>query len=150
VRRRVADSIRERGVFIDTSAFLALVATNDSRHLQAKRILDRLRERRYYLYTTKYVIYESHAGILSDVGQNEARLFLAGMARTATRVVRVTGVDEDRARQLIDRQTDKEYSLCDATSFAVMKRLGLVLAFAFDDHFRQAGLSTPLDYEDWP
>ena len=39
---------------------------------------------------------------------------------------------------LLDR-SDKTYSYTDATSFAVMERLGLKTAFAFDPHFRQHG-----------
>ena len=148
--QRIAGSIRERGVFVDTSAFLALIASNDSRHLQDTQVLDRLQRNQHYLYTIKYVIYESHAGILSDVGVDEARAFLRGMARTAARIERVSGTDEDQSRQLVYHHTDKEYSLCDATSFVVMKRLGLALAFSLDEHFTQAGFSPPLDYEEWP
>jgi hypothetical protein len=32
---------------------------------------------------------------------------------------------------------DKAYSLCDAASFVVMKRLGIRKAIAFDRHFRE-------------
>ena len=41
---------------------------------------------------------------------------------------------------MIERNTDKTFSYTDATSFAVMGRLGLKTAFAFDPHFRQFGL----------
>lgn len=150
MEKRFAVSIRERGPFVDTSAFLALVARNDSRHLQAVRLLDRLRVGRNLLYTTKYVVYESHAAVLADAGGGAARQFLLAMANSATRIMRVRGMDEARAREIIFKFADKEYSLCDATSFAVMERLGLRLAFTFDDHFTQHGFSTPLDRGDWP
>lgn len=39
----------------------------------------------------------------------------------------------------VTTQTDKSYSYTDATSFAIMGRLGLRTAFAFDPHFRQFG-----------
>ena len=41
------------------------------------------------------------------------------------------------ARVLVDR--DKTFSYTDACSVAVMERLGLKTAFAFDPHFRQYG-----------
>ena len=52
---------------------------------------------------------------------------------------RVTEDDESRATAIIARHVDKRYSFTDATSFAVMERLGLKNVFAFDPHFRQFG-----------
>ena len=46
-----------------------------------------------------------------------------------------------RALEIIERYQDKEFSLTDATSFAVMERLGIEAAFAFDADFRQFGLT---------
>lgn len=56
-------------------------------------------------------------------------------------IVRVGLEDEKRARDIISRYDDKEFSLTDATSSAVMERLGISSAFAFDQHFTQYGLS---------
>ena len=49
--------------------------------------------------------------------------------------------DEKRAKEIIARYKDKTFSYTDATSFALMERLGLEAAFAFDAHFRQYGFS---------
>jgi predicted nucleic acid-binding protein len=54
-------------------------------------------------------------------------------------VVRVDERDEFRARQILQHHRDKDYSLTDATTFAIMERLGIVEAFSFDRHFRQYG-----------
>jgi predicted nucleic acid-binding protein len=51
----------------------------------------------------------------------------------------VTPDDEAAAREIVRKYTDKTFSYTDATSFAVMERLGLRTAFAFDPHFRQYG-----------
>lgn len=58
--------------------------------------------------------------------------------------------DEENARTLILQRRDKSYSLCDAISFSVMERFGLYPAFAYDDHFRQHGFSTPIRQREWP
>jgi predicted nucleic acid-binding protein len=56
------------------------------------------------------------------------------------RVLRVRPADERRAREILERFDDKEFSYVDATSFAVMERSGIPAAFTFDDDFRQFGL----------
>jgi predicted nucleic acid-binding protein len=58
-------------------------------------------------------------------------------------IVRVTPEDEAKAREITYRYDDKDFSLTDATSFAVMERLGIRAAFTFDRDFRQYGLDVP-------
>jgi predicted nucleic acid-binding protein len=55
-------------------------------------------------------------------------------------IERVTAEDEVRARDVLRRYEDKDFSYVDATSFAVMERLRIREAFAFDPHFVQYGL----------
>jgi len=47
--------------------------------------------------------------------------------------------DHIQAVQLLRQRRDKSYSLCDAMSFVVMRRLGLNRVAAFDEHSRQFG-----------
>jgi predicted nucleic acid-binding protein len=123
---------------------------DDSYHAHAVGVVERLRAARRRLITTKYVVYETHAGVLAAAGREAARQFLSDLAHSSTRLARVTGDDEVLARNIVFRFQDKDYSLCDAASFAVMERLGITIAFTYDDHFRQYGFSTPLDYDGWP
>ena len=58
-------------------------------------------------------------------------------------VVRVSMRDERRARAIVAQYSDKDFSLTDAMSFAVMERLGIGAAFTLDDHFAQYGF-TPM------
>jgi predicted nucleic acid-binding protein len=41
--------------------------------------------------------------------------------------------------QFFQRYRDKEFSFTDRTSFALMERMRITTAFAFDIHFRQYG-----------
>ncbi len=55
-------------------------------------------------------------------------------------MVRAEEVDEDAARAIIYRYTDKDFTFADAVSFAVVKRLRVGKAFTFDGHFGQYGV----------
>ena len=86
---------------------------------------------------TNFIVAECHALSLARLGARLARNWLLSNIWV---VERVTADDEAMARDIIRKYTDKTFSYTDATSFAVMDRLGLRTAFAFDPHFRQYGL----------
>lgn len=56
-------------------------------------------------------------------------------------MVRVSEDDEKKAWEIILRFEDKALSYVDATSFAVMEKMGIKESFAFDRHFEQYGLN---------
>jgi predicted nucleic acid-binding protein len=73
---------------------------------------------------------------LSRLSAEIARRWLLG---NVWPVERVTEEDESKAVAIVGRYADKTFSYTDATSFAVMERLGLKTAFAFDPHFTRYG-----------
>lgn len=54
-------------------------------------------------------------------------------------MLRVTLGDERRAREILLKYIDKDFSYVDATTFALMERLNIQVCFAFDVHFEQFG-----------
>ncbi len=72
-------------------------------------------------------------------GRRFGLAFLESLRSGTTSVVRVEEGDEERAFVIITRYQDKDFSMTDATSFAVMERLNLHWAFSFDSDFRQYG-----------
>lgn len=123
-------------VFIDTSAIFALLDRSDANHAAARRTLQQLGQRRVQPVLTNFIVAESHALALSRLGADVARRWLLA---NAWPVERVAEDDESKARTIVAGHTDTTYSYTDATSFAVMERLGVREAFAFDPHFRQYG-----------
>ena len=85
------------------------------------------------------MIAETHALILRREGRIAARSALRILDATIT-IVHVSEADEVAGRAILDRYADKDFSLTDAINFAVMDRLRLRTAFAFDRHFAQYGL----------
>lgn len=124
-------------VLVDTSAVFALLDRSDKWHEAAKTTLISLNTRRVEPLLTNFIVAECHALALSRIGAEVARNWLL---RNVWPVERVSADDEAQAVDIISQYTDKTYSYTDATSFAVMKRLGIRKAFAFDPHFRQYGL----------
>jgi predicted nucleic acid-binding protein len=74
--------------------------------------------------------------MLNRLGHFIARQWLV---KNVWRVDAVSAVDEQIAVEIISHHADKEYSYTDATSFAIMERLGIRRAFSFDRHFEQYG-----------
>ena len=123
-------------LLVDTSAVYALIDRDDSYHRKAVSLLRSLPRRGLTPLLTNFIVAESHALLLSRVGAGVARDWLL---RQIWPMERITPEDEEKAREIIRRYTDKSFSYTDATSFAVMERLGIKEAFAFDPHFRQYG-----------
>jgi predicted nucleic acid-binding protein len=123
-------------VLVDTSAVYALLDRSDACHKAAKDSLEGFKKARSEPFLTNFIVAECHALALTRLGAALARNWLLSNVWT---VERVTPDDETQAREIIRKYADKSFSYTDATSFAVMERLGLRTAFAFDPHFRQYG-----------
>lgn len=130
---------RRRRVLLDTSGYFALADRRDDHHEEAQAILTTLASVRWQGFTTNYVVAETHALLLNRLNRQIALRFLQQLDRGGTTIVRVNHRDEQRARAIIVRYDDKDFSLTDATSFAVMERLRIGVAFSFDRDFAQYG-----------
>jgi predicted nucleic acid-binding protein len=128
-------------VFIDTSAYFALVNAGDAHHDESETIFRRLASDRDELYTSNFVIAETHGLLINRIGRQPAAAFLHEVDASTTHRVRVTSADERRAREILAQFADKDFSLVDATSFAVMQRLHIARALSFDEHFMQFGFT---------
>ena len=126
---------------MDTSAYFALLDTDDANHQQARTLSARLIAESWRLFTTSFVLAETHALLSNRLSQQIATRFLRDMEHSPTTLLWVTPRDVERARAIIYQYDDKDFSLTDAASFAVMERLRIPAAFTFDRHFAQYGLT---------
>jgi predicted nucleic acid-binding protein len=129
-----------RRIFVDSGAYLGVIDQDDQHHQDATLFLTDLVAQHYRQFTTNAVLVEAHALILSNVGIAAAGRFLRTIRQGNTVVVRVSSRDEARAEEILFRYTDRDFSFTDALSFAVMERLHITYAFAFDKHFREYGM----------
>jgi predicted nucleic acid-binding protein len=125
-----------RGVLWDSSAILALLDADDADHARAVATARQIAAEKRPSFITNYIEVEAHALLLRKLGRSLARewLLTGGLA-----VVRALPREEQRAKELLARYTDKDWTLCDAVSFAVLHSRRVRRAFTFDHRFRQYG-----------
>ena len=91
--------------------------------------------------TTNYVLAEYTAlAHIRGVPRREIIKFSSRILDSAE--IEIIWIDENLHRQavaLMRERTDKNYSLCDAASFIVMRTRGISTALTTDKHFRQEG-----------
>ena len=138
---RTGRGSQARRTLVDTSAYFALLDTDDANHAPARTISERVIAEGWRLFITSFVLAETHALLLNRLSQQIATRFLRDMEESPTTLVWVTPRDVERAKAIIYQYTDKDFSLTDAASFAVMERLRIPAAFTFDRHFAQYGLT---------
>ena len=125
-------------VFVDTSAFLALLDRDDEHHEAAQDTLEELASRDENLVTNNYVLLETFALTQHRLGLKAARTFQENFfplldiewVDEQSHMTGVTGVLTAARRKL---------SLVDCVSFDIMRRLGIREAFTFDKHFKEQG-----------
>jgi hypothetical protein len=124
-------------IFVDTGAWFAVAVGNDPDHEAAMRWLRRNREA---MVTTDFVLAETATLIrMRDKTARGHRLAV----RVASSILRqrsailqnIPVADLQKALQVFRDYSDHLFSFVDCTSCAVMERLGITRAFAFDSHF---------------
>lgn len=127
-------------VFLDTGYVLALELSNDQNHRIASKHWRSLKKRLPLLVTTSYV-FDEVVSYFNSRGHH-AKAVEVGNRLLTSPSVQFVQVDEGLFREswhYFQQHQDKDYSLTDCISFVAMKSWGLKTAFAFDQHFVQAG-----------
>lgn len=127
-------------VFVDTSAFIALLVPSDDAHGEAKTAFDGLRGRLAQLVTTSYVLVETYALLGRRFGPAAVASFRTNFAPLLD-VVWVRAELHDRGVDLLQRSNSQTLSLVDTVSFLTIRDLRLRDVFAFDRHFVSEGFA---------
>ena len=125
-----------RSVLWDSSAILALLDADDADHRRAVTVARQIAAEKRPSFITNYIEAEAHALLLRKLGRVIAREWLLTGALT---VARALPDEEQRAKALLARYADKDWTLCDAVSFAMLDARRIRRAFTFDHHFHQYG-----------
>ncbi len=127
-------------VFVDTSAFYALLDRDDANHAAAAERWKTLLSSDTTLLSTNYVLVECAALVQSRFGTAASRAFTEDVVP----LLGVEWIDADTHGAVVGAwlaASRRTLSLVDCASFEVMRRRGIRKAFSFDDHFRQQGFT---------
>lgn len=127
-------------IFIDTSAFLAILNANDQFYPAARQSWVKVIESDSVLFSSNYVLLETTALLQHRFGIEAVRLFESDMLP----MVEVYWIDELIHKQAMGAllvANRRVLSLVDCTSFEIMRQFGMDKAFTFDPHFREQGFS---------
>lgn len=131
-------------MFVDTGAWVAILASNDQNHAAAVQMQEQLAEQKRPLVTSNYILDETYTLLLLRVGYDVAILFherLIGMQGGGIlQVMQIAEGLQQKAWAVFERfNVDKRWSFTDCTSKVIMDEMGLADAFTFDQHFEQMG-----------
>jgi uncharacterized protein len=125
-------------VFVDSTAFVALVVTPDQHHAEVTAEWTSLLRAHERLVTTSYVVLETVAVVQKRFGIEVAVRF----TRDILPLVEVWWVDERRHEEgmLIWQHSNRRaLSLTDCVSFAAMTAASVSSALSCDRHFAEQG-----------
>ena len=127
-------------VYADTSALFALMVRNDYMHVRARANFEYFMRTDALLITSSYVIVETVALLQHSVGLPAVADFQARMVP----IMEIIWVDAEWHNRAVSRlfsEQNRKLSLVDCLGFEIMESRDIKIAFAFDNHFEQQGLS---------
>ena len=127
-------------VFVDSGAWIALALSRDPLHAQAREQWDLLRAAGARLHTSIPVVIETFTFLDRNANRDVALAWKDSVARPGTLNILPCDLrDLQRSWEYFRRGDLHKLSAVDATSFAIMKRARIRLAYTFDHHFAVVG-----------
>lgn len=121
-------------MLVDTGAWYAIANAADRFHERAKQFYDENAGRIAFV-TTDIVVAEAMALLTSHLGRPAAFQFWGSIREARIPLLTLEPTDLEAAWHIAQGFPDQPFSFVDCTSFALMERLGIHEAFAFDAHF---------------
>jgi predicted nucleic acid-binding protein len=129
-----------QAVFVDSWAWIALALARDPLHARARAQWDQLQAAGAKLHTSVPVVIETFTFLDRNANRDVALAWKGSIYRPGVvRMLPCELADLERSWDYFRRADLHKLSAVDATSFAIMKRAGIRIAYTFDHHFAAAG-----------
>ena len=125
-------------VFVDTSAFLAVLDADDRNHRRARAKWEELITSGALFFSSNYCLVETFALAQHRLGMEAVRAFNDEVLP----LINIEWADEiihNAGVSALNVASRRRLSLVDCVSFEVMRRLGIKTVFVFDQHFKEQG-----------
>jgi uncharacterized protein len=127
-------------VFVDSGAWIALALSRDPLHASAREQWDLLHGAGARLHTSVPVISETFTFLDRNANRDVALAWKDAVHKPGTaKILPCELRDLEQSWDYFRRPDLHKLSAIDATSFAIMKRARIRLAYTFDHHFAAAG-----------
>jgi len=127
-------------VFVDSGAWIALALSRDPLHADAREQWDQLQGAGAALHTSIPVVIETFTFLDRNADRDVAAAWKDAICKP--RVVKILPCelrDLQQSWEYFRRRDLHKLSAVDATSFAIMQRAEIRLAYTFDHHFAVVG-----------
>ena len=135
--------INSQKVFVDTSAWIALINSSDNLAAKAKQILVRLNQQQVILVTTEFILLEVADALCKTHLRQKTYAYIHGIKQVPD-IIKIIPLEQsllEKGWGIYHQYSDKDWGLTDYISFVVMRQEGITEAFTSDRHFEQAGLT---------
>ncbi len=125
-------------LFVDTSAFFAVLDADDRNHKKARQMWQDLLNSGANLICTNYILVETLALLQHRLGVPAVRSFQADVVP----VLKIEWVSETLHASAVSAllvANRRQLSLVDCVNFEAMRSMGLTQVFAFDPDFSHQG-----------
>ena len=133
--------MRQReAAFVDSGAWIALALTRDPLHTNARDQWEILLSAGAKLHTSVPVVIETFTFLERNAHRDVAIVWRESIYKPGTvKILPCELQDLEQAWEYFRRVDLHKLSAVDATSFAIMKRARIRVAFTFDHHFSAVG-----------
>ena len=127
-------------VFVDSGAWIALALSRDPLHPQARQQWELLQGAGAKLHTSVPVVMETFTFLDRNANRDVALAWKESISKRGTvQILPCELRDLEQSWEYFRRADLHRLSAVDATSFVIMKRVRIRLAYTFDHHFAVVG-----------
>jgi predicted nucleic acid-binding protein len=131
---------QNEAVFVDSGAWIALALSRDPLHVQARELWDLLHGTGAKLHTSVPVVIETFTFLDRNANRDVGLTWKDAIYKAGTvKILPCELRDLQNSWDYFRRPDLHKLSAVDATSFAIMNRARIRLAYSFDHHFAAAG-----------